>query len=109
MSGLARVDAGRMNTDAGESLGGARRPAAPLVTAGGGPGWCVPADARVEPAAWSVLIAAVWHATLNLTSATDGAHDTVAAVVSTGVMLGAALIGWRLHRQTRGHREVRHG
>jgi membrane protease YdiL (CAAX protease family) len=58
-----------------------------------------------ESAASSVLIAAVWHGTFNLTSATDGAHGTVAAVVSTGVMVGAVLIAWRQHRQTRAVQE----
>jgi membrane protease YdiL (CAAX protease family) len=51
-----------------------------------------------ESAMSSVLLAAVWHGTYNLTAATEGAHGTVAAVVSTGVMLGAVLIAWRLHR-----------
>ena len=52
-----------------------------------------------ESAASSVLIAAVWHGTFNLASATDGAHGTVAAVVSTGVMAGAVVLAWRLHRK----------
>lgn len=51
-----------------------------------------------DSAASSVLIAAVWHGTYNLTAATAGAHGLVAAVVSTGVMFGAALIAWRCHR-----------
>ncbi len=48
-----------------------------------------------ESAGSSVLIAAVWHGTYNLTVATAGGDGTVAAVVSTGVMLGAAVIVWR--------------
>lgn len=55
-----------------------------------------------ESAASSVLIAAVWHGTFNLASATEGAHGTVAAVVSTGVMIGAIVIVWHLHRQKTG-------
>lgn len=53
-----------------------------------------------ESAAGSILIAAVWHGTYNLTSATQGAHGTVAAVVSTGVMLIAAVVAWRSRRTT---------
>ncbi|MEO8827717.1 CPBP family intramembrane glutamic endopeptidase [Lapillicoccus sp.] len=62
-----------------------------------------------ESAVSSVLIAAVWHATYNLTSATDGAHGTVAAVVSTGVMAGATVLAWRLHRRARHAGAARHG
>lgn len=62
-----------------------------------------------ESAVSSVLIAAVWHGTFNLTSATDGAHGTVAAVVSTGVIAGAAVLAWRLHRQARLAGAARHG
>ncbi len=62
-----------------------------------------------ESAASSVLIAAVWHGTFNLTSATDGAHGTVAAVVSTGVMAGAAVLAWRLHRRASLAGVARHG
>jgi membrane protease YdiL (CAAX protease family) len=49
-----------------------------------------------ESAGASILIVAVWHGTYNVTAATAGAHGTVAAVVSTGVMVMAALIVWRL-------------
>ncbi len=52
-----------------------------------------------ESAASSVLIVAVWHGTYNLTAATAGAHGTIAAVVSTGVMFIAALIVWRYRRR----------
>ena len=62
-----------------------------------------------ESAVSSVLIAAVWHGTFNLTSATEGAHGTVAAVVSTGVMFGAAVLAWRLHRRARRAGTARHG
>jgi membrane protease YdiL (CAAX protease family) len=51
-----------------------------------------------ESARSSVLVVAVWHATYNLTAATAGAHGTIAAVVSTGVMIGAAAIAWHLRR-----------
>jgi len=51
-----------------------------------------------ESAGCSVLIAAVWHGTYNLTVATAAGHGTVAAVVSTGVILGAVLIAWRSRR-----------
>jgi membrane protease YdiL (CAAX protease family) len=40
----------------------------------------------------SVLIVALWHATYNLFSGTAAAHGPVAAVVTTGVMVWAALI-----------------
>jgi membrane protease YdiL (CAAX protease family) len=52
-----------------------------------------------ESAASSVLVAAVWHATYNLTSATAGAHGTVAVIVSAGVMAGAFVLARHLHRQ----------
>lgn len=52
-----------------------------------------------ENASASILIAAVWHGTYNLTAATAGGHGTVAAVVSTGVMLIAAVIAWRRRRR----------
>jgi membrane protease YdiL (CAAX protease family) len=58
-----------------------------------------------ESASSSVLIAALWHGTFNLTSATDGAHGMVAAVATTGVMAGAVLLAWRLHRPTRALQE----
>ncbi|MGI8334421.1 CPBP family intramembrane glutamic endopeptidase [Actinomadura scrupuli] len=50
-----------------------------------------------ESASASVLIVAVWHGTYNLTTATAGGHGTTAAIVSTGVMVLAALIAWRHH------------
>jgi CAAX protease family protein len=46
----------------------------------------------------SILIVAVWHGTYNITSATAGAHGTIAAIVSTGVLISAALIAWRMNR-----------
>ena len=49
----------------------------------------------------SVLLAAVWHGTYNVTSATLGAHGLVAAVVSTGVVAVAAVIAWRAARSQR--------
>jgi CAAX protease family protein len=52
-----------------------------------------------ESAVGSVLIVAVWHGTYNLTAATEGARGTVAAVVSTGVMVAAVVIGWHLRRR----------
>lgn len=50
-----------------------------------------------ESAGNSVLLAAVWHGTYNVTSATAAAHGSVAAVVSTGVSLGAVAlaVGYR--------------
>jgi hypothetical protein len=51
-----------------------------------------------ESACCSVLIVAVWHGTYNITVATVGAGGTIAAVVSTAVMLGAAAIAWHLRR-----------
>lgn len=51
-----------------------------------------------ESASCSVLIAAVWHGTYNLTVATAAGSGTVAAVVSTAVMAGAAVIAWRDRR-----------
>ena len=51
-----------------------------------------------ESACCSVLIVAVWHGTYNITVATVGAGGTIAAVVSTAVMLGAAAIVWHLRR-----------
>ena len=48
-----------------------------------------------ESASGSVLIAAVWHGTYNLTVATAAGTGTVAAVVSTGVMACAAVVAWR--------------
>jgi len=54
----------------------------------------------------SVFIVAVWHATYNLVSGTAAAHGLVAAVVSTAVMMWAALIviaelwKWRRTRRT---------
>jgi membrane protease YdiL (CAAX protease family) len=55
-----------------------------------------------ESASSSVLIAALWHGTYNLTVATAGGGGTVAAVVSTGVMLIAALIALRSRRRSTG-------
>jgi membrane protease YdiL (CAAX protease family) len=55
-----------------------------------------------ESAGSSILIVAVWHGTYNLTSATAGAHGLVAAVVSTGVMVLAAVIAWHARRAS-GH------
>jgi uncharacterized protein len=49
-----------------------------------------------ESAGASILIVAVWHGTYNVTAGTAGGHGTVAAVVSTGVMVMAALVAWRL-------------
>jgi membrane protease YdiL (CAAX protease family) len=40
----------------------------------------------------SIFIVSVWHATFNLFSGTAAAHGVVAAIVSTGVMVFAALI-----------------
>ncbi len=64
----------------------------------GVPGFLIGLAWLYESAASSVLIAAVWHGTFNLTSATDGAHGTVAALVSTGATVGAVVIAWHLHR-----------
>lgn len=61
-----------------------------------------------ESAGSSILIVAVWHGTYNLTAATAGAHGTVAAVVSTGVMLAAIVLAIHLHRHP-GGRRPRHG
>ncbi len=47
-----------------------------------------------ESASSSILIVAVWHGTYNVTSATAGANGTVAAIVSTGVMIIAVVIAW---------------
>jgi len=57
-----------------------------------------------ESASSSILIVAVWHGTYNLTAATAGATGTVAAIVSTGVMIIAVVIGWLCrHRGPTGH------
>ena len=50
-----------------------------------------------ESAASSILVAAAWHGTYNLTVATAAGSGTVAAVVSVGVMVGAGAIAWRDH------------
>jgi membrane protease YdiL (CAAX protease family) len=55
-----------------------------------------------ESAASSVLVAAVWHGTYNLTVATAAGSGTVAAVVSTGVMACAGVIVWRQRRSRAG-------
>jgi len=47
-----------------------------------------------ESAGSSILLVAVWHGTYNLTSATAGANGTVAAIVSTGVMIIAVVVAW---------------
>lgn len=54
-----------------------------------------------ESARASILIVAVWHGTYNLTSATAAGHGTVAAVVSTGVIVWAVVLVWyhRRHRK----------
>ena len=51
-----------------------------------------------ESAASSILIAAAWHGTYNLTVATAAGSGNVAAVVSVAVMVGAAAIALRDHR-----------
>lgn len=51
-----------------------------------------------ESAASSILIAAAWHGTYNLTVATAAGSGNVAAVVSMAVMVGAGAIAWRDHR-----------
>ena len=52
---------------------------------------------RRQHASNSVLLAAAWHGTYNVTSATAAAHGSVAAVVSTGVSVGAVAlaVGYR--------------
>jgi membrane protease YdiL (CAAX protease family) len=54
-----------------------------------------------ESASSSILIAAAWHGTYNLTVATAAGSGKVAAVVSVGVMVGAAAIAWRDRRVNR--------
>jgi hypothetical protein len=54
-----------------------------------------------ESAASSVLIAGVWHGTYNLTSATAGGSGAVAALVSTGVSIGAVVLAVRHRRVLR--------
>ena len=63
-----------------------------------------------ESAFSSVLIVAVWHGTYNLTVATAAGSGMVAAVVSTGVMVGAVVIAWRYRRGSprRGLDGIRH-
>ena len=63
-----------------------------------------------ESAFSSVLIVAVWHGTYNLTVATAAGSGMVAAVVSTGVMVGAVVIAWRNRRgwPRRGLDGIRH-
>ena len=54
-----------------------------------------------ESAASSILIAAAWHGTYNLTVATAAGSGKIAALVSVAVMVGAGAIAWRdyhLHR-----------
>lgn len=52
-----------------------------------------------ESASSSILIVAVWHGTYNLTSATAGANGTVAAIVSTGVMIIAVVVALLCRRR----------
>lgn len=55
----------------------------------------------------SILMAAVWHGTYNMTVATVGSRGTIAAVVSTLVMIwGIGLVVWELRAQRRGEPSI---
>jgi hypothetical protein len=56
-----------------------------------------------ESAKSSVLITAISHGTDNRTVATASGHGTVAAMISTGVTLGAALITRRGRHPSAAH------